>query len=180
MTHQDDTYENSPPSAKGALSPVDWMRLAALVVLTVLLLGLSIALALPFLPAITWAVALAILAWPVHRWITRRVGGRGIAAGLSTAFVATVIVGTGLFITYQIASETASVAKGLDDGAAEGGVLWERAASVPVVGPAIGWLERVGLDVQAAARVMRRSLSAFESGNRPRTRSRNASRSRNR
>jgi predicted PurR-regulated permease PerM len=151
MTYHDDSLENHPSPSDRALSPVDWIRLAVLIVLTVILIGLSVALALPFLPAITWAVALAILAWPVHRWISRRIGKRGVAAGISTAGVAAVILGTSLFITYQIASETASVAKGIDDGEAEGGALWKKAESVPVLGPAIGWLERVGLDVRAAA-----------------------------
>jgi predicted PurR-regulated permease PerM len=152
MTHHDDSLGNHPSPSDRALSPVDWIRLAVLIVLTVILIGLSVALALPFLPAITWAVALAILGWPVHRWISRRIGKRGVAAGISTAGVAAVILGTSLFITYQIASETASVAKGIDDGEAEGGALWKKAESVPVLGPAIGWLERVGLDVRAGAR----------------------------
>jgi hypothetical protein len=59
------------------------MRLFALVILTLVLIGLCVALAVPFLPAITWAVALAILAWPIHRWIAHRVARRGLAAALT-------------------------------------------------------------------------------------------------
>ena len=150
------TYEDAPvddierPSQPA--SAVEWMRLLSLIALTVILIGLSISLALPFLPAITWAVALAILAWPVHRWISHTLGRGWLAAGLSSTMVATVILGTGVFITYQIARETASVAKGLGDGSAESGALWKKADSLPIVGPVLGWLERVGLDVQAGAR----------------------------
>jgi predicted PurR-regulated permease PerM len=79
----------------------------------VILLILSVLLAAPFLPAITWAVALAILAWPLHRWIARRASRRGLAAAVSSAAVTATILGTGLFITYQIAGETASVAETL-------------------------------------------------------------------
>lgn len=168
------TYEDAPAyeieqsNQSESASALEWMRLFVLISLTVILIGLSISLALPFLPAITWAVALAILAWPLHRWIGRRIGPGWLAAGLSTTIVATVIVATGLFITYQIASETASVAKQLRDGSAESGEIWKKAASIPVVGPALGWLERVGLDVQAAAHAMvesyARNMSGFAQG----------------
>lgn len=162
------TYEDAPvdeidPAGRPA-SAVEWMRLLALIALTVILIGLSISLALPFLPAITWAVALAILAWPLHRWISRKVGRGWVAAGLSLTIVAAVILGTGGFITYQIAKETASVAKEMGDGSVEGGALWEKAASVPVVGPAIQWLERVGLDVKAGAGAIVKSYAESTSG----------------
>lgn len=162
------TYEDAPvdeiEQTDQPAPAVEWMRLLVLIALTVILIGLSIALALPFLPAITWAVALAILAWPVHRWISRKVGRGSLAAGLSSAVVATVILGTGVFITYHIAKETASVAKEMENGAADGGALREKAASIPVVGPALGWLERVGLDVRAAARAIAESYARSTSG----------------
>src|SRR5918997_4841140 len=60
------------------------LRLYALVSLTVLLIGLCVGLAVPFLPAITWGVALAILAWPMHRRIGRHVARPGLAAAFST------------------------------------------------------------------------------------------------
>ena len=122
------------------------IRLLALVALTVVLIGLCVLLAVPFLPAITWAVALAILAWPMHRWITRRVARRGLAAALSTAVVGAVILATGLFVTYQIASEAVSAAERVKDGAA-GGDIREKVAAMPGLGRAVAWMERVGLDV---------------------------------
>jgi predicted PurR-regulated permease PerM len=133
---------------------VERIRLLTLIALTVVLVGLSAWLALPFLPAITWAVALAILAWPLHRWLGRRLGSSRLAAASSTTIVAAVIVGTGLFITYQVARETAAAARGIGDGAAAGEAIRQKAASIPVVGRAIEWLERLGLDVQAAARAI--------------------------
>ena len=92
-------------------------------------------------------MALAILAWPLHRWIAHRVARRGLAAALSTAVVGAAILATGLFVTYQIASETVSAAGRVKDGAA-GGDIREKAASVPVLGRAVAWMERVGLDVE--------------------------------
>ena len=59
----------------------------ALASLTAMSIALCVALALPVLPAITWAVALAILAWPMHRRIARRVARPGLAAAISTAII---------------------------------------------------------------------------------------------
>src|SRR4051812_10989570 len=92
------------PHAGGSDRPApadigDRIRLLALVVLSVLLNGLCVLLAAPFLPAITWAVALAILAWPVHRWIAKRVGRRGLAAALSSGLVVGAILASGLFVS---------------------------------------------------------------------------------
>src|SRR3954451_8632262 len=87
----------------------DRVRLFALAALTVVLIGLCILLAVPFLPAITWGVALAILAWPMHRRIGRHVAQPGLAAGISTAVMVALILGTGLFVTYQVAREAISI-----------------------------------------------------------------------
>ena len=54
----------------------------ALASLTAMSIALCVALALPVLPAITWAVALAILGWPMHRRIARRVVRPGLAADI--------------------------------------------------------------------------------------------------
>src|SRR3954451_15971867 len=133
-----------PPSPRGTAGTGERVRLLALVTLTAVLIGLCLALAVPFLPAITWSVALAILAWPMHRWIVHRVSRRGLAAALSSAVVATAILTTGLFVAYQIASETVSAADRMKDGA-DGGDIRQKAASVPFLGKLVAWMERVGL-----------------------------------
>src|SRR5262249_55262995 len=58
----------------------------ALASLTAMSIALCVALALPVLPAMTWAMSLTFLAWPMHRresaealrsqvdWLTREVG----------------------------------------------------------------------------------------------------------
>ncbi|WZO99566.1 AI-2E family transporter [Isosphaeraceae bacterium EP7] len=136
----------------GQASTVERVRLFSLIALTTVLIGLTFSLALPFLPAITWAVALAILAWPLHRWITLLVTRRGLAAAFSTMVVATVILSTGLFATYQIGSETAVAARRMQDGSAGEGQIRGKIASIPVLGKVVGWAERVGLDVEDTAR----------------------------
>jgi predicted PurR-regulated permease PerM len=136
------------PAATGG--PV---RVLALVALTAMLLALCAWVALPFLPAITWAVALAIIAWPLHRWIVRRIDNRTLAAGLTTAAVVVVILVPGVWVGYQLASQVGTAADQLGgNGGASG--LRDRLAEVPALAPAVAWLERLNVNVEAEARTI--------------------------
>jgi len=64
----------------------------ALVPLTVVLVGMCALVAVPFLPALTWAVALAVIAWPIHARLGRHVPRAGVAAGVSTLLVFALIL----------------------------------------------------------------------------------------
>src|SRR5688500_11308188 len=61
-------------------------------------------LAVPFLPALTWAAALAILAQPMHAWMERKFSKRipGLAAGVSVTIVALAIIGPTVFACTQV------------------------------------------------------------------------------
>src|SRR5947207_5769777 len=107
-----------PAEPAGPSATTRRLPLVALAVLTAVLIGLCALLAYPFLPAITWGVALAILAWPMHRAIARRIARPRLAAGLSTAAVVAVILVPGLFVAYQITREAAVAAERMNQGAA--------------------------------------------------------------
>ena len=57
-------------------------RTVALAALTALLLVLCAVLVWPFLPAVAWGVALAVIAWPLQSWMSRRSSGRTLSAAL--------------------------------------------------------------------------------------------------
>ena len=136
--------EKEPPPSN------DRLRLFALAALTVGLIGLCVLLAVPFLPAITWGVALAILAWPLHRWVSRHVERPGLAAGLSTLVVVMLILGPGLFVSYQLAQEAAAAADKAQ--ADSGGGRWrEKVAGIPGLARVMEWTDRLGVDVEAEA-----------------------------
>jgi predicted PurR-regulated permease PerM len=84
------TGRDSPPSA----SPFQpWDRFStvrgfALIITTLIGLYICYLLAQPFLAALTWALAIAVLAAPLHRRIARRVKSPELAAGLSVAVLA--------------------------------------------------------------------------------------------
>jgi predicted PurR-regulated permease PerM len=61
-------------------------------------------LARPFLPALAWATALAVIAHPLHARLARRLRP-GLAAFLATAVVAVAIAGPVAFVTQQIVDE---------------------------------------------------------------------------
>jgi predicted PurR-regulated permease PerM len=77
----------------------------ALFLLTAVALALSFVLVQPFIPALTWALALAIVVMPVHRWIERRVPSPNGAAALSLILVAVTIVAPSYFIIQSVARE---------------------------------------------------------------------------
>src|SRR4051794_39565400 len=73
--------------SEGQLASGDGFRPFALAGLTIVLVGLCVLLAIPFLPALTWGVAFAIIAWPLHLWLKRHISRPNVAAALSTLVV---------------------------------------------------------------------------------------------
>lgn len=70
----------------------EWLtreRLLALVLVaaSVLVAWLCWQLIKPFVPSITWALVLAVLAYPLHERIRRRVRWQSVAAGISVVVV---------------------------------------------------------------------------------------------
>lgn len=64
----------------------------ALLALTVLALVLCYLIAKPFISTIAWAAALAILGWPLHRKISQWVPWSSLAAALSCAVIALMVI----------------------------------------------------------------------------------------
>lgn len=69
--------------------------------------ALSAYLALPFLPALTWALVLAIVLLPLHRGLERRLRNRSAAALASVAIAAILICLPLAFVVRQLAGEAA-------------------------------------------------------------------------
>jgi predicted PurR-regulated permease PerM len=129
----------------------DRFRLYALAGLTVVFVGLCLWLAIPFLPAITWGVALAIIAWPMHRWIRKRVGRPRLAAMLSSIAVVLAILVPAVLVTYHLAQEAAATAARVQDQTGEGG-LREKIDAVPALNRLAQWMDRIDLDIETEAR----------------------------
>ncbi len=136
---------------EGPLATGERFRPFALAALTVVLLALCALLTYPFLPAVTWGVALAIIAWPLHAWVLRRLTAhRTGAAALSALVVVAAIVVPGVFVAQQLAREAASAADQMREQQARN-TLRDRLASAPGLGGAVEWADRTGIDIDAEA-----------------------------
>jgi len=138
-------------------------RLLALAALTVSLIVLCVVVAVPFLPAITWGVALAIIAWPMHKVISRFIPHLGLAASASSLAVLLVILVPGAFVTYQLAREAGDTAERMRREAVET-TLRDSMARTPILGRAVQWLDRMDIDVERELRKLGESYTQDISG----------------
>ncbi len=104
-----DTPVNGPPRSERV--PRGWVHLVALAALTLIGVYLCYRLIEPFLPAVAWAVALAIIAQPLNEWICRRVSTRTWSAVASTAVVVLVVVIPVFLVAERLAEETAAATR---------------------------------------------------------------------
>jgi predicted PurR-regulated permease PerM len=85
-------------------------RAVGMAVLALLTVGCFVVLR-PFLPAILWALVLALATWPAYRWFLRLLGGRRtLAATVMTLLLATVLVVPLVVIGTSLAGDVAALA----------------------------------------------------------------------
>jgi predicted PurR-regulated permease PerM len=98
-------------------------RTAALALLAATLLGIYLCFRLvePFLPALTWAVTLAIAGYPLHRWIAPRIPGPSIAAGVTATILFFIAVAPVVWVSYQVSLEVADVITAIQAQAGDSG-----------------------------------------------------------
>lgn len=124
-----------------------WTRehalIVVLVVATTLLLFLCWLLVQPFLTPIAWALALAVVAHPLHTWIARKMDKPGLAAGIAVFAIALIIVAPVAFVGNSIVKEATTVVKTVQ-GALEDGTWREQLARNPHFGRALAAIEQHG------------------------------------
>ena len=149
----------SPDSAPVLTEPVTTSRLrpVAFALLTAALVALSALVAAPLLPAITWAIALAVLLWPVHARLVRAFERPGLMALAITAVVGIVLIGCAVFVTYEIAKRATSAGANQNGSAAK--AVREAGSRYPALGDAIQWTDRAGIDLDGQLRELGESAS---------------------
>ena len=95
----------------------------------------------PFLGAITWALTLAILFSSLHARVEKMIKHSNIAALLSTAIVAIVVVVPAVFVVERLISEAASGILSLQ-ARVESGDLQKLLDSYPTLAPLGVWIDR--------------------------------------
>ena len=126
-------------------APAGWLsreQALALVLLvaTALALYLCYRVAHPFLPALAWALALAVVAYPLYAWLFARVNGPNLAAGLAVVLVAVLLIAPTLFVLTHLVREVAGGVERLQTEAATG--RWRAMIERhPRLAPGLHWLE---------------------------------------
>jgi predicted PurR-regulated permease PerM len=138
------------PRVEGPLTTGRPLRPIALAVITAVLIALCAFLAWPYMSALVWALALAIIAWPLHAWLSRHVRLPWLAAGISTVTVLLLVLVPLLFVSYQLAREASSAAEKMQNDEAQG-VLKDTVEKTPFRG-VNDWADRMNLDIDRQAR----------------------------
>ncbi len=87
----------------------------------------------PLLAGVTWGIAFTIVAWPLHRWIHRRIGHLSAAAGVSTTVVMLGLLIPLALVGFQLVREGRVMRKEADK-QAETGEWRDNLAKTPYVG----------------------------------------------
>ena len=128
-------------------------RRRTLAALTLLALALSVAAAAPFLPALIWALTLAIVAQPLQRLIGRRVRHAGARAGLTTALLAALVLIPTIAVVPLVANEAAGAWEELRSESVQSRVA-QLVHAHPALAPLVDWLRRhLPAGPEVAARV---------------------------
>lgn len=134
--------------AKQTATPTadDWgsrSHIHTLVLITVTLIAIYFCyrLAVPFFPALAWALALAVLFAPLHRWLEAKVKYPNLAATLSVLIVALIVVVPATFVLERIIGEAIRGAETIKAMVESG--EWRRAfESHPFFAPIGVWIEQ--------------------------------------
>jgi predicted PurR-regulated permease PerM len=118
-------------------------RIHALVLMAATIAGIYICwlLAVPFLPAIAWALALAVLFARLHRWIEAGTKRPNLAATVSVLIVALIVVVPATFVAGRLVREAATGAL-LIKTEVEAGALRRAIEAYPTIAPIAAWIEQ--------------------------------------
>ena len=98
-------------------------------------------LALPFLPALAWALALAALFTPLHRWLEAKFKSPNLAAALAVLVASLTVAVPATFVGQRLITEAAKGANIIKTKVESG--EWRRAIEAqPRLAPLGDWIER--------------------------------------
>jgi len=142
----------------------DWLSPAhlstlLLVLITAICIWLCYRLAAPFLPALVWAGALAVLFSPLQHWLELKLPRAHLATPVCLLLIALLVVVPVIFVVQQLALQAASSAQLIEAKIASG--EWRRAIGArPYVGPLLDRLE-AQMDLPGALQLLNERLNRF-------------------
>jgi predicted PurR-regulated permease PerM len=133
------------PNTDAAPVALGWLKrtnLQALVLWLTTALGIYLCyrLVLPFFPALAWALALAILFSPFHRWVESRMKRANLAASVTVLVVALIVAVPAIFLGQRLLGESARGAEIIKTKVQSG--EWRQAIQAqPRFAPLAQWIE---------------------------------------
>jgi predicted PurR-regulated permease PerM len=140
------TSTPSPPTTPDPPASDAWMaprsgRTLVLLAATAIGLYLCYQMALPFLPALAWAVAFAVLFTPLQRWLEKKLRRPNLAAVACLLIVGAIVVVPAALVGQQLVEQVAIGAEVIDSEMARG--TWRnRIAGSPRLRPILEAVER--------------------------------------
>lgn len=135
--------EPDPPPSAGSTDFGSRSNVNALVLMGLTVAGLYLCyrMALPFLPALAWALALALLLMPLQRWLERNLRSPGISAGILVLLAGLVVLFPAMLVGDRMIAEAAGGANAINAMTASG--QWRsNLQAYPMLAPAAEWVER--------------------------------------
>ena len=115
--------------------------LAVLAVITVIVFYLCYLLVRPFVPALAWALAIAVVAYPLHSWIQRRLKRKSLVAGITVLVVTATVLAPAVFIVHHATNDAVRSAENFK-GALSDGQLRSKLERNELVAEGIAWIEK--------------------------------------
>jgi predicted PurR-regulated permease PerM len=133
--------EKSPAAKVSRPFSRDRVRSVILFTFTAITVILCLGLAAPFVPAITWSLALAVVAHPLHAWVEKRLPGKpDLASVLATAIVAIGLLAPVVLVVQQLAQQSTSGLGELQE-MVKSGTIKQRLESDPKTAIPFQWIE---------------------------------------
>jgi predicted PurR-regulated permease PerM len=134
------------------------LSLGALLIVTAIALYVCWRVVAPFLPALTWALALAIVAYPIYDKVAARVSKPDLASGLAVCLVTLIIIAPIVLVTQQVVSQFTSQQSG-------GWEQWKsKILEHPKLAPIVERIEQnvnIEQELKSAAESVQKRLSSF-------------------
>jgi predicted PurR-regulated permease PerM len=134
------TLRRRPDEDAGAFTR-EKLQVGVLLVATALASAACLYFTSPFIPALTWALALAVITWPVYRRIARRLRKPDLAAGLSVVLIAIVLIAPVVLIGAQIVNQALEGVQTFQQ-QVQSGEWRTRAEANPQIAGILHWIEQ--------------------------------------
>src|SRR5688572_20471636 len=143
--------------------PFDQPGRLVMIAVTAISLWLCWLLLQPFVAALTWALALAVVGAPMYRWICGRSRRPNAAAGIAVLLVAAVIVAPVFLVSQHLVRETTATVQKIQEQGELGKVWTATRERHPWFARATQWTEGIkpSEQVQQAAGTVAKQISSF-------------------